>query len=402
MAAPLVNNSGTCTLCEKESLNETDVISCYECQKYFHGDCGQATHKYCCKSFLTSFQKQTVKTGNFVFVCDMCLTRKENNLASSINEQISSLTEVVNNSFNDKISILTNTVNSLVSEVNALKEQNACKANDEDEVNVSQPWSNVQRVAKMKASLCIKSNGAPVDLMKVQEIATTHSIQVFKTVVKENGDVFLNLPSRENRDKLSPLLQNETFERNEVVSVKSKLPTISILNVKDYTNKEEFVNKIKQQNPTKKGLMDNGSELSIVFCKEPKVNDNNGRTQYYQVVARVGEDIRRAIKNSDDKIYMDLVALQVVDRFFVKRCNCCQKFGHYQKDCTEESASCGYCKGNHLSKDCNDVQEGHFKHYECVNCERGNKNANGHSAHWHKCPTYLDLQKKVKKLYTLL
>ena len=118
--------------------------------------------------------------------------------------------------------------------------------------------------------------------------------------------------------------------------------------------------------------------------------------QYYQVVARVGEDIRRAIKNSDDKIYMDLVALQVVDRFFVKRCNCCQKFGHYQKDCTEESASCGYCKGNHLSKDCNDVQEGDFKHYECVNCERGNKNSNGHSAHWHKCPTYLDLQKKVK------
>ena len=93
---------------------------------------------------------------------------------------------------------------------------------------------------------------------------------------------------------------------------------------------------------------------------------------------------------------MDLVALRGVDRFYVKRCNKCQKFGHYEKDCSED-ACCGYCKGNHLSKDCVDVEEGDFCNYKCINCERGEKDSVGHSAHWHKCPTYLDLQKKVKK-----
>ena len=95
----------------------------------------------------------------------------------------------------------------------------------------------------------------PVNIDKVKEIATTHSIQVSKTIIKENGDVFLDLPSHENRDKLSPLLQEqeEAFAGNEIVNLKSKRPTISILNVKDYTTKEEFVEKVKKAESCDKG-----------------------------------------------------------------------------------------------------------------------------------------------------
>ena len=305
------------------------------------------------------------------------MTRKENKEASTINDQISSLTE---------------TVQLLAKEFSEFKKQSSEKpqVNDEKE----QPWCNTQRVAKMKTSLCIKSNGSPVNLEKVGELATTNSIQVSKTVVKDNGDVYVELPSKENCEKLSPLLSEETFANNEVVTVKSKLPSISILNVKSFTSKEEFIGKIKQQNPTIKELVEKGSDFSIVFAKEP-CEENNQR-QKFQVVARVSDDIRRAIKCNDDKIYMDLLALRVVDRFFVKRCNKCQNFGHYEKDC-QEDACCGYCKGNHLSKDCVDVNDGDFGNYKCVNCERGNKDGNGHSTHWHKCPSYLDLQKKLKK-----
>ena len=397
MASPQIDASGNCQLCKTTALSETDAISCYDCQGKFHGVCGEAPNQYCSNTFLRTFQK--LKSGNFVFVCDMCLTRKENNQASSIKEQISSFTDTVNSSINDKISLLTNTVEFLVKEVSELKNQNANNVkNDDNGDEMKSTWSNPQRVAKMKASLCIRSKGAPVNLEKVQEIAKTHSIQVSKTVVKDNGDVFVDLPTEENRDKLSPLLQQEqeeTFARNEIVNVKSKLPTISILDVKDYTTKEEFVEKVKGQNPVIKNLIEKGSEFSIVFSKEPK-NDGNNRNKYHQVIARVSNDVRQAIKNSNNKIYTDLASHHVVDRFFVKRCNRCQNFGHYEKDCTEDHAHCGYCKGHHLSKECNGVQEGDFEHYECVNCERSGKESNGHSAYWHKCPSYLDLQKKVK------
>ena len=101
----------------------------------------------------------------------------------------------------------------------------------------------------MKSSLCIKSNGNEVNLAKVQELAANHSIQVSKTTVKENGDVYVDLPSRENREKLAPLLNDNEFAENSVVELKSKLPTISILDVKEFTSKEVFLEKIKKQNP---------------------------------------------------------------------------------------------------------------------------------------------------------
>ena len=93
-----------------------------------------------------------------------------------------------------------------------------------------------------------KQKGVPVDMNKVKEIAANNSIQVSKAVVKENGDVYVNLPTEENREKLVPLLGDATFAGNEVVTVKSKLPAISINNVSDFTSKED-IEKVKRQNP---------------------------------------------------------------------------------------------------------------------------------------------------------
>ena len=376
MASQQIDTNGSCSSCNNE-VNEVDTIQCYECKIIFHAVCNEAMSPYCTnKAWLSSFKK--LKRSNFLFLCDLCLTKKENNQASTINDQISSLTE---------------TVNTLVKEFSTFKNQSTEIPRAEEK---EQAWSNSKRVARMKASLCIKPKGAPVDLEKVEEVVAANSIQVSKTVVKDNGDVYVELPSIENREKLTPLLSEEAFAGNEVVNVKSKLPSISILNVKHFTTKEEFIEKVKLQNPTIKDLLENGTEFSIVFAKEPKEDANSHRRKFHQVVARVSEDVRQAIKKNNDKIYIDLCAHNVVDRFFVKRCNKCQKFGHYEKDC-HEHACCGYCKGNHLSKDCMDVQEGDSANYKCINCDRGGKESTGHSTHWHKCPTYMELQKKVKK-----
>ena len=173
----------------------------------------------------------------------------------------------------------------------------------------------------MKASLCIKSNGTPVDMSKVHEAAISKGIQVSKTVRKDNGDVYVDLPSNENMEKLVPLLEElPNNNEHEVVKIKSKLPAISILSVTEFPSKDELIEKIKKQNPLIKEKMDNGSEFSIVFYKNPKTENVNNDRNYYQVVARVSEDIRHTIKKSNNKIYMDLVAHRVVDRFYIKRC----------------------------------------------------------------------------------
>lgn len=357
--------------------------------------------QYSCKSFLNSFKK--VKVKNFKFTCDICVTRRENNQASTINEQISELTQTVSklvsiqSNKDEQIATLTTTVNALITDFQSLKQviSEEPKKQVADDAN-SKPWENINRVASMKASLCIKSNGTPVNMEKVKEVATANNIQVTKAVLKDNGDVIVHMPTEENRSKLTTNLQSHDFEENEVIDIKNKLPTISILNVKSFTSKEEFIEKVKCQNPLIREKLDNGSEFSIVYSKQPREGENTERKKFCQVVARVSNDIMQVIKRSGYKIYMDLVAHRVVDRFFVKRCNKCQKFGHYQNDCKEERSSCGYCCQNHLSHEC-EVEVGDFDHYNCVNCKRENKKSKGHSAHWYNCPSYVEAQKKVKK-----
>ena len=143
--------------------------------------------------------------------------------------------------------------------------------------------------------------------------------------------------------------------------------------------------------------MEGGSEFSIVFSKEPKDAGPNTRgKKFYQIVARVSDDIRHILKKSNDRIYMDLTALKVVDRFFVKRCNKCQHFGHYEKDC-ENEVYCAYCGQTHRSEECEEVQEGDYKNYDCINCSRAGEVSLGHSSIWHKCPCFIEQQNKVKK-----
>ena len=93
---------------------------------------------------------------------------------------------------------LTSTVTTLVAEFQEFKQGAENPKQGEAE---GKPWSNTERVKKLKASLCIKANGTDVNLAKMKEIAVSNSIQVSKTTVKDNGDVYIDLPSEENREK---------------------------------------------------------------------------------------------------------------------------------------------------------------------------------------------------------
>ena len=328
-----VTSSGSCSTCNTQA-HESEILKCRECQTNFHVICGDDA-PYCCRTFLSNFKK--LRVSNFLFVCDSCVTRREHNQASDLKDQISELAA---------------TVGALAREFNSFKTEKVQELPEEADT----VWKNKDRVQEMKTSLCIKgNNGVPVDLKKVQEIATANCIQVTKADVKPNGDVFVDLPSQENRQKLIPLLDSDTFEQNEVVTLKHKLPTITILGVKDFTSKEDFRERLKKQNPQLEGKLDQESDFSIVYCRKPRDHEEN---RGHQVVARVSEEVRKIIKNGNNRIYMDLLALKVVDRFYIIRCNKCQKFGHYEQDCSSRKGCCGFCTQEHKSEDCDQVEEG--------------------------------------------
>ena len=269
-------------------------------------------------------------------------------------------------------------------------------------------WSDQEGVKRlkqqMKMSVCIKSkNEGGLDIEKVKELVTVHGIQVSKaTVNSKSGDIYVDFPSEENRSKFIPLLSEEPVS---VISLKDKCPTISIRGVSNYTDENDFIEKIKAQNHQIKDKIENGSSITVVHTKEhrskfdprnkkPRTNETSATE--FQVIARVSEDIRTVIKENRDKIFIGFTAHHVTDRFYVKTCVKCHKFGHYQEDCTSKRI-CGYCMSeDHDSLQCPVQEAEEYDSYKCVNCNENGKGGDGHSSHWHKCPSYIDAQNKVR------
>ena len=87
-----VDQSGMCSPCSLQ-VNE-NWIECGDCKSLFHGNCGsQNKALYCCKTFLTTFK--ALKSPNVIFLCDACLTRREQLEASSLKEQLASMVNSV-------------------------------------------------------------------------------------------------------------------------------------------------------------------------------------------------------------------------------------------------------------------------------------------------------------------
>ena len=132
-----IDSGGKCFRC-KTDVSSADVLSCFDCKLRFHAICGDLA-RFANKSFVKSFK--SVKSKNFPFQCDHCVTKRETRAASTVEEQIQNLTAVIKD---------------LVAEVQQLKSENrphrTSLASSPEESNSSAPrateggptsaWSN--------------------------------------------------------------------------------------------------------------------------------------------------------------------------------------------------------------------------------------------------------------------
>ena len=374
-----MSDTGICSTC-KRAGNDSELIECCNCKKIFHAVCSEG-ESICTKTFLKDFARATGRS-NFQWVCNMCCTEMEVMKCSSLEIQVSSLMKIVKT--------LSDDIKELKSQVKP--EKSVCMPASSEQERPS--WSGVVKSSNTESSLLIKAKeGVAVDLNIVKEIVVSNSIPVKSTVVKENGDTYINFPSTGSREKITPLLKSSVIPETNIVTLKSKLPTIAISGIEGTLGKQDLLEQICKQNTDISALIAKGSTLEVVFIKDP---DDRYRTS--QAVARVSPNIRDAIKRHGNRLYIGLVACRVTDRFYVKRCNNCQQFGHYEVTCPKKpNMCCGYCRsGAHKSVNCPNKNEDHSNH-SCSNCEALGKDFKGHSALYYNCPAYLAEQDKLKR-----
>ena len=146
------------------------------------------------------------------------------------------------------------------------------------------------------------------------------------------------------------------------------------------------------QNPHIQELLDQDHTFKILFVNKPR-----GDYKHYQVVAYVSPEIRDLIGKHGNRLHIELESVRVYDRFYVKRCNRCNLFGHYKESC-DKTISCGLCgaENEHETNDCANNESVTQDQFQCINCRRAGLVGPGHSTSWKKCPAYIIAQRRLR------
>ena len=392
-----ISSDSVCSTCDNKAT-EKDSLTCRECECVFHAICPNTKDNkdiaICNKTFLGIFLQPSTKP-NFTWACDTCLTKEESDKVATLTQKITELAksqETENTKLTTQISSLTESVTTLTDQVKNMSLPSAPVTNT--------VWDNTSRLQKVKSALVVKPDqqGNKVSIKAVRKMVTDKGIPVDSVVESENGEMYVNLPDEESRDMVSQLIE-ESHTANPVVKLKSKLPQLSIMGLTakemkkgdgEVFTREELEADMIKQNKSLAPLIENGSVFKVVYIKPPV-----RQKEFYTVVMRVSPDIRTLIKKLRDKIHIGLKVHNIVDRFYVKRCNRCQEFGHYADKCRKSDDVCGFCANQHKSDDCPDKNKPYGEH-KCHNCKGSNNEAPGHPAFWTKCPAYKAQQKKLE------
>lgn len=221
---------------------------------------------------------------------------------------------------------------------------------------------------------------------ELKKAAIQSKVALKKTYTNRSGETVVVCNSEKSKETILPHV-NKLFESRKIDTPKPKLPTISIPFIQGQYKKEDLMEAIKNQNEESGLLIDKGN-AEVIFISPMKDQDNAG---FHQAVLRVSEEVREKIKSNGNRIFIGSSSCPVYDRFFVKRCNRCQSFHHYHKECKKEEV-CANCAERHDTRRCQNT--GKFK---CINCSIAGFENIDHCASSFQCPSYIAEQEKLKK-----
>jgi len=396
-----ISSAGVCEFCAMDNALD-DSVCCLFCRNHFHVICSfldnAGAKKYfadnpCNKTFFTHFKNidPSKRFGNFVFVCDKCITKHEEGKASDVQTHVQTL--------NDRVTSMEGSL----SEIKALlekpfKSNESCIAAQRNRSCTTQNvWHNPERMkvvkSKTPAKLVIDKADTEDSLSDkdLEKIIVNCSIPVESSFEDKSGSKILVLGSSSDRDKLKARI-SEAFPSQIVKSPAVRLPTISVANLSTQFSHEDLENMIFSQNPDIKNQCDNGSTLTVLSVRPQR----SGKRFYASL--KVSQDIRDLIDQSlKNKLYVGMSRCDVYDHFHVKRCNRCQKFNHYKGQCKASAPVCANCSEDHETNSCTKAGLDGFVP-SCINCKRNScPEGHAHAATSKVCYSYIAAQENLKK-----
>ena len=263
------------------------------------------------------------------------------------------------------------------------------KFNSDDVIVLNTDSQNVDYPNIVK-SIGNKLTSVPIDFLKEKQ---------------SHGKIVIGFPSAEVKEKGKELLATcpEIATNGFVVNdAKKMMPKITVTNIpndiasdiiklkqsssaSEYNQnlKSIFYQRIIEKNHDIAQKIDRGNQIfDIVYVNVGK--------DYSTLGIKVSLELRNIIMTKG-LIYIGNSRCKVLDRFDVKQCFRCQKFGHISTNCSEDIV-CMYCSASHRSSHC--TVKRNTELHRCRNCAQSKNpqhksSCNTHHSASNKCPVML-------------
>ena len=380
-----VNEDSKCPTCT-ETPAQHECVQCTVCKSVFHAICTQiqGDNKLCTQSMVKAFLAPSTK-DNFRFFCDKCLTKFERSLVETQEERIENL----QNKFLGMEEKLDGIMNLLKNGSPSLQET----SNKQQNI-----WHDRERLENVKAPqpkavLVVKKADDDDQSQENQKLVESaireNDVNVVKSYKNRAGDLTVELETEEIRDQLKDIVEHRSDEI--IINTPREIRhSATIVGIQQEYSKEEVLDMLVKQNGfIRKFTANNVIEQHIrVHVVKPLKNDESK----YQVFCDLSSVLREVLHHHKNKLTLGLISCKVYDRYNIKRCYNCQKFGHYAKDCpTNEKPVCGKCSEEHNTRDCDALIS------KCINCVRNNCDDQAHTVFNIQCPSLIKEQEQLKK-----
>ena len=236
--------------------------------------------------------------------------------------------------------------------------------------------------------------GKQANREEVEKVIMDHNIPVTQSYQNKVGDYVVVCDTKDKRDELKDLVSS-TNQEVVLRTPAEKRHSITIVGLSKQYEKEEVLHMLELQNGFIKGFASKNDLKQHIQIYTVRPLKNN--PSVFQVFANISSTLREGFTYFKNKVTLGLQSCRIYDQYHIKRCNNCQHFGHYIKECpTPDMHACGICSStDHQTKDCESQES------KCINCIRNKVIDCNHYANSLQCPSMKKEQEAKKKRLNL-
>ena len=250
------------------------------------------------------------------------------------------------------------------------------------------PWSDPTRVVILKE----KVSGKGPNLTNFEKDVIEKKVNVTSAHQNKHGDTVIVCPSATDAQAVQQRMKSD-YPEHEVKIPATKRLVVAIVGFKSNHTTDTLYKMIMDNSCFSYLGLDIEKFKTMFEIIDVKPCKNDSST--FQVIGKVSDSVRNILSKHGDKLLIGLYSCKVYERYSVKRCSRCQKFGHWWRESQNEYA-CAKCGKGHETKLCPTANDTTVK--SCVNCIRSSKgDPSSHTADSTLCPCYVDERETVKR-----